>query len=163
LGSEFSERNSGESLQKANPNKTEITQEDKLWAATMLEMDLKVRTEDFGNRGRESIDRAQPENVEENEDRKHSLGGIISGRIVSDRIERRVDDSKNIEELNSLISKYKGQKLTNEQVAEVVSAACFVSNNRKITLHPNVEITDDVKKFAINTKVVELQRKGVEF
>ncbi len=31
-----------ESLSKeANPNKMEITQEDKLWAATMLEMDLK--------------------------------------------------------------------------------------------------------------------------
>jgi hypothetical protein len=34
--------------------------------------------------------------------------------------------------IRSLISKYKGQKLTNEQVAEVVSAACFVSDNHKI-------------------------------
>lgn len=34
-----------ESLSKAaNPSKTEITREDKLWAATMLEMDLKAQS-----------------------------------------------------------------------------------------------------------------------
>lgn len=153
MGSKFSERNSGESLQRSQSEQNG----DYSGGQTLGSNDAgngleKSERNDLGNTGRESIDRAQPENVEENEDRKHSLDGILSGRIVSDRIERRVDDSKNIEELNSLISKYKGQKLTNEQVAEVVSAACFVSEDRKITLHPNVEISDDVKIFAINTK-----------
>jgi hypothetical protein len=66
---------------------------------------------------------------------EHSLGGIVSRRTVSDRTERALNsNSTNHEELDILISKYKGQKLTNEQVAEVVSAACFVSNNHKIIL-----------------------------
>ena len=30
--------------QKANPSKTEITLEDKMWAATMLEMDLQAQS-----------------------------------------------------------------------------------------------------------------------
>ena len=161
LGSKFSERNSGESLQRSQSEQNG----DYSGGQTLGSNDAgngleKSERNDLGNTGRESIDRAQPENVEENEDRKHSLDGILSGRIVSDRIERRVDDSKNIEELNSLISKYKGQKLTNEQVAEVVSAACFVSEDRKITLHPNVEISDDVKNICNQYKSGGTAKEG---
>ena len=72
------------------------------------------------------------------------MGGIVSRRTVSDREKL---NSTNHEELDLLISRYKGQKLTNEQVAEVVSAACFVSNNHKVFLNENLKITDDLKEI----------------
>ncbi|MDN5479054.1 MAG: N-6 DNA methylase, partial [Chryseobacterium sp.] len=99
-------------------------------------------------RGRGSYDDSQQNNVGETQGR--SVGGIVPGRTVSDR--RRPDgglseiseESTNDVELDALISKYKGQKLNNDQVAEVVSAACFVSENHKINLKENLKITDDL-------------------
>jgi len=108
---------------------------------------------DLGDRerGRGSDGGAQPKNAQENEGREHSLGGIVSGRTVSDR--RRPDgglseiseESTNNVELDALISKYQGRKLNNEQVAEVVSAACFVSDDHKIFLKENLNVTDNLK------------------
>ncbi|NMR33144.1 DEAD/DEAH box helicase family protein [Chryseobacterium aquaticum] len=100
------------------------------------------------DRGRGSYDDSQQNNVGETQGR--SVGGIVPGRTVSDR--RRPDgglseiseESTNNVELDALISKYKGQKLNNDQVAEVVSAACFVSDNHKIFLKENLNITDDL-------------------
>jgi hypothetical protein len=99
-----------------------------------------------GDRERERRfdDHPQQNDDEKNERAEHSLGGIVSRRTVSDREKL---NSTNNEELDSLISKYKGQKLTNEQVAEVVSAACFVSNNHKVFLNENLKITDDLKEI----------------
>ncbi|KQT23703.1 restriction endonuclease subunit R [Chryseobacterium sp. Leaf405] len=104
----------------------------------------------FGNRdrGRGSYDDSQQNNVGKTQGR--SVGGIVPGRTVSDR--RRPDgglseiseESTNNVELDALISKYKGQKLNNDQVAEVVSAASFVSDNHKINLKENLNITDDL-------------------
>lgn len=110
---------------------------------------------DLGNRerGRGSDGGAQPENAQENEGREYSLGGIISGRLVPDRrrseggpSEVSENSTKNLE-LDALISKYQGRKLNNEQVAEVVSAACFVSDDHKIFLKENLNITDDLKEI----------------
>jgi hypothetical protein len=85
-------------------------------------------------------------------------------RTVSDKSERTLNsNSTNYEELDILISKYKGQKLTNEQVAEVVSAACFVSNNQKILLKENLKITDDLKEICNQFKVAERQKKERDF
>jgi len=103
------------------------------------------------DRGRGSYDDSQQNNVGETQGR--SVGGIVPGRTVSDR--RRTDgglsevseNSTNNVELDALISKYKGQKLNNDQVAEVVSAACFVSGNHKINLKENLHITDDLKEI----------------
>ncbi|HEX7868762.1 MAG TPA: toprim domain-containing protein, partial [Chryseobacterium sp.] len=161
LGSEFSERNFGGSLQRSQSEQNG----DHSGGQTLGSNDAgngleKSERNDLGNGRSESIDRAQPENVGENEDRKHSLDGIISGRIVSDRSERRVDDSKNIEELNSLVSKYIGQKLTNEQVAEVVSAACFISEDKKITIYSGIEITDDLKNICNQYKSGGTAKEG---
>jgi len=105
------------------------------------------------NRGRGSNGGTQPQNDEKNEGREYSLGGIVSGRAISDR--RRSDrrpsevseNSTNKVELDVLISKYKGRKLNNEQVAEVVSAACFVSNDNRILLKENLKVTDDLKEI----------------
>ncbi|MEC5157682.1 Eco57I restriction-modification methylase domain-containing protein [Chryseobacterium sp. MP_3.2] len=89
---------------------------------------------DLSGRGsNESINRTQQKNVGKNEGRENSLGG------------RFLENSTNIAELDALISKYKGQKMTNEQVAEVVSAACFVSNDKEILLRENLKITNSLK------------------
>ncbi|STD07691.1 DNA methylase [Chryseobacterium carnipullorum] len=105
------------------------------------------------DRGGRPNDDSQQNDDEKNEGREHSLGGIVSGRIVSDRRESggRVsevnENSTQNYELETLIEKYKGQKLTNEQVVEVVSAACFVSDDDKIILKENLTITDDLKEI----------------
>lgn len=103
-----------------------------------------------GDRERERRfnDHPQQNDNEKNERAEHSVGGIVSRRTISDRTERALNpNSTNHEELDILISRYKGQKLTNEQVAEVVSAACFVSNNHKVFLNENLKITDDLKEI----------------
>jgi Arc/MetJ family transcription regulator len=55
-----------ENLSKeANPSKTEITLEDKLWAATMLEMDLKTQSGSIWSENRaRTVDGTQPKNAE---------------------------------------------------------------------------------------------------
>ena len=85
------------------------------------------------------------------------MGGIVSRRTVSNR---EKINSTNHEELDILISKYKGQKLTNEQVAEVVSAACFVSNNHKVFLNENLKITDDLKEICNQYKSGGTAKEG---
>ncbi|MEZ7508636.1 helicase-related protein [Cloacibacterium sp. Arc13] len=100
------------------------------------------------DRGRGSYNDSQQNNVGETQG--PSVGGIVPGRTVSDR--RRPDgglsevseNSTNNVELDAIISKYKGQKLNNDQVAEVVSATCFVSDDHKINLKKNLNITDDL-------------------
>ncbi|WBX97847.1 Eco57I restriction-modification methylase domain-containing protein [Chryseobacterium gambrini] len=110
---------------------------------------------DLGNRDRKRgfNGRTQPKNAQKNEREEHSLGRIVSGRPLSNRGESDgrpsevSGDSTNDEELDALISKSKGRKLNNEQVAEVVSAACFVSDDHKILLKKNLNITNDLKEI----------------
>lgn len=161
LGSNFSERNSGESLERSQSEQNGDHSGGQTLGSNNVGNGLeKPERSDSGNGGSEPVDRAKSENVKENEGRKDSLGGIVSRRVVSDRIESGIDDSKNIEELNSLVSKYRGQKLTNEQVAEVVSAACFVSEDKKVALHPDVEITDDIKNICNQYKSGGTAKEG---
>ena len=143
LGSEFPGRNFGESLQTIQSEQIKDYAEGQTLDSNNVG-DGFEKSERSNNdfRGRRSFDRTQSKNVEENEGGKHFLG-----KILSRRIDRGVEDSKSIEELNALISKYKGQKMTNEQVAEVVSAACFVSEDKKIIIRPGIEITDDLKNI----------------
>lgn len=110
-----------------------------------------------GEREKRFNDHPQQNDDEKNERAEHFLGGIISRRIVSDREKL---NSTNHEDLDFLISKYKGQKLTNEQVAEVVSAACFVSNNQKILLKENIKITDDLKEICNQYKSGGTAKEG---
>jgi hypothetical protein len=112
------------------------------------------------NRGRRSDDDSQQNDDEKNEGREHSLGGIVSGRTVSDREEGRIFQIINECRIRYFISKYKGQKLTNEQVAEVVSAACFVSDNHKIILKENLKITDDLKEICNQFKSGGTAKEG---
>lgn len=161
LGSEFSERNSGESIQRSQSEQNGDYSGGQTLGSNNAGNGLeKSERSDLGNGGRRSVDKTQPENDEENEDREHSLDRILSGRVVPNRDGRQIDDSKNIEELDSLILKYKGQKLTNEQVAEVVSAACFISEDKKITIHSGIEITDDLKNICNQYKSGGTAKEG---
>ena len=127
-----------------------------------------TKRSNLGNRdrGRGSDGGTQPENAQENEGGKNSVGGIVSGRLVSAR--RRPDEglsevsdkSTNNVELDALISKYQGRQLNNEQVAEVVSAACFVSDDHKIFLKENLNITDDLKEICSQFKSGGTEKEG---
>lgn len=86
--------------------------------------------------------------------------GIVSGRIASDGIGGQLEDSRVIEKFDFLVSKYKGQKLNNEQVAEVISAACFVSKDNTITSHPNIQISDDLQNICNQYKTGGVAKEG---
>lgn len=73
---------------------------------------------------------------------------------------RRLESSTNISNLDLLIQKYKEQKLTNEQVAEVISAACFISDQKKVAFHPNLVITQDLKNIANQYKSGGVLKEG---
>ncbi|MFY1047456.1 Eco57I restriction-modification methylase domain-containing protein [Chryseobacterium sp. GP-SGM7] len=113
-----------------------------------------------GNRGGRSVDGTQPQNAEQNEGKQNHLGGIVPGRTVSTGVGRELDNSKDIEKLDFLISKYKGHKLTNEQVAEVVSAACFVSNDNKVIIHPNIDVSDELRNISNQYKSGGTAKEG---
>ena len=165
LGSESTGRNLGEfgenSQSKQNGNHTSGQRlgsndagnglADTIWKHLVGEREGERRFDDY----------PQQNDVEENERAEHSVGGIISRRTVSNGAERALNsNSTNHEELDFLISKYKGQKLTNEQVAEVVSAACSVSNNSQIILKENLNITDDLKEICNQYKSGGTAKEG---
>ncbi len=160
LGTESSERNSGKSF----PNSQSEQNGNHASGQGMGGNDAGNGLADtiwkhlVGDRGRRSNDNSQQNDDEKNAGREHSVGGIVSRRTLSDRTRSngRITEGRSSEinenstnnvELDTLISKYKGQKLTNEQVAEVVSAASFVSNENKILLKENLAITDDLKEI----------------
>ena len=99
-----------------------------------------------GQPGRSAIS-PQQNDVRKNEEGEYSLGGILGL-------------ATGIQELDALILQYKEQKLTNEQVAEVVSAACFVSDDQKILLKENLSITDDLKNICNQYKSGGTDKKG---
>jgi outer membrane lipopolysaccharide assembly protein LptE/RlpB len=102
---------------------------------------------DFRKRepGRESIASTQQNDAE----KEYSLGG------------RLLENSTNIPELDALILKYKSENnLTNEQVAEIVSAACFVSEDNKVLLRQNLNITNDLKNIANQFKSGGIAKEG---
>ncbi|MBV2165372.1 MAG: DEAD/DEAH box helicase family protein [Kaistella sp.] len=117
---------------------------------------------DLGNGKRGgSTNGTQPQNASKNEEAKNIVGGLVSGGTSANPTEEKINEShKNIEELNSLISKYKSQKLTNEQVAEVVSATCFVSDEKKILLKENVNISDELKEICLQFKSGGTTKEG---
>ena len=101
-----------------------------------------------GRRVAKPIRNTQRKNVAKNEDRED---------ILDEELKETSTDSK---ELEKLVEEYKGQKLTNDQVAEVVSAACFVSKTGKILLNENVIITDDLKDICNQFKSGGTAKRG---
>ena len=115
-----------------------------------------------GERGRGSADRTQPHDAEE----KPSVGRIIFGRIApntgrSDKqVHKITTNAANVAELDGLISKYEGQKLTNQQVAEVVSAACFISESKEVVFKDGIAITDELKDICNQFKSGGVAKEG---
>ena len=73
---------------------------------------------------------------------------------------RLLEKSTNILELDKLIAQYNGEKLTNEQVEEVVSAACSVSDDKKVILKENLLITDELKSIVNQFKSGGITKEG---
>ena len=163
LGAELSQRNSGEPVQRSqseqNGNHFGGQAVDGNHAGDGLEDTIWKHL--VGKPERGPVDGTQPKNATKNEEAEHFVGGIVSGRTVSDGTAEVVETStRNNEELEELISKYKGQKLTNEQVAEVVSATCFVSNDNQIKLKENITITEDLKDICHQFKSGGTAKEG---
>lgn len=113
-------------------------------------------------RGRGSADRTQPQHAEE----KPSVGRIIFGRIAPNtgrsdgQVPTITTSSANAAELDGLISKYKVQKLTNQQVAEVVSAACFISESKEVLFKDGIAISDELKEICNQFKSGGVAKEG---
>ncbi|KFC20721.1 hypothetical protein [Chryseobacterium sp. FH1] len=96
------------------------------------------------------------------------LYGISENKNQNGGLSEVSENSTNNAELDALISKYKGQKLNNDQVVEAVSAACFVSDNHKINLKENLSITDDSnadywkKELLSYQKTIDLHKAQVQ-
>ncbi|WP_312390236.1 Eco57I restriction-modification methylase domain-containing protein, partial [Chryseobacterium sp.] len=161
VGSEISGRDSGRTLQNSqSKQKGDHSGRHTVGSANAGNGSTGAEWSNPGNEGGRYVDGIQPQNVEQNEDGQKHLGGIISGRTISDGVRGELDNSKNIEELEFLISKYKGQKLTNDQVAEVVSAACFVSKDNKVIIHSGLDVTDELKNICTQYKSGGTAKEG---
>ncbi|SHK73333.1 HsdM family class I SAM-dependent methyltransferase, partial [Epilithonimonas mollis] len=115
-----------------------------------------------GESGRRSADGIQSQHAEE----KPYLGRIIFGRIapITGRSDGRVPKinaySADVVELEHLISKYKDQKLNNAQVAEVLSAACFISDDKEVMVKDGIVITDELKDICNQFKSGGVAKEG---
>lgn len=167
LGTETAERNFGKPLQNSqseqNGNHTGRQNVGSNDARNGFE---NSERSDLGNGKRDgSINGTQPQNATKNAGAEHSVGGILSGRIVSDGKNAKLNytESSNlitgIEELDTLISKYPLHKIANEQVAEIVSAACFVSGD-KVILKENLKLTDGLKDICNQYKSGGTAKEG---
>lgn len=111
---------------------------------------------------RRSIDTTQSRDAGE----RSSVDRVISGRITpgtqgpNGQVPKINDSSTNAVELDTIISKYKGQKLTNPQVAEVVSAACFISDSYEVTIKEGTAITDELKDICDQFKSGGVAKEG---
>ena len=101
-----------------------------------------------GRNGRKSIVGTQQKNAQPNESAKHSLVG------------RFLENSTQIPELDELILKYKDQRLTNEQIAEVISVTCTISENQKILLRENLNSTQELKDICNQFKSGGIAKEG---
>lgn len=93
-----------------------------------------------------------------------TLGSNNAGNGLADTIEQYLVGNggrgRSVSDVENLIEQYKGQKLTNQQVAEVVSAACFVSGDNKILLKENLKISDDLKEICNQYKSGGTAKEG---
>ena len=150
LGSQFSRRNLGEpsknsqSEQNGNSGSRQTLGSNNVGNGFTSGnwFDLSTRN------GNESLRNSQQSHVEKNEGRENQLDG------------RLLESSKKLQILEDLIQKYKGQKLSNEQVAEVVSAVCFVSDDKKVLLLDDLIITDDLKEICNQYKPGGIAKNG---
>ncbi|MGA9212365.1 helicase-related protein [Kaistella sp.] len=149
LGSGFSERNSGKFSENSQSEQNGNSGSGQTLGSNNAGNGLAISERfDLGReRGGRSAISPQQNDVRENEEGENSLVGILN--LIT-----------GIEELDLLISKYRFHKIANEQVAEVVSAACFVSGNNEILLKENLKITDDLKDICNQFKSGGTAKEG---
>jgi len=167
LGAELPQRNSGEPVQRSqsgqNGNHFGGQTVDGNHAGDGLEDTIWKHL--VGKPERGPVDGTQPKNAPKNDEAEHFVGGIVSGRNLSDGRNAKLarPEKSNlitgIEELDNLISKYQLCKITNEQVAEIVSAACFISGD-KVILKKNFNITDGLKDICSQYKSGGTAKEG---
>lgn len=105
-----------------------------------------------GGRGR-SDDGTQQKNDAEGAGREHSVGGILSGRTLSDRrLSTSSSEPSEIETLEKLIARYKGQKISNEQISEIVNLVTTVGDGQKIHLKHHLASHEDLKDICSRYK-----------
>lgn len=92
----------------------------------------------------------QPKNAQENAGAENSVVGRLSG----------IADKTGIAELDRILDKHRGQKPTNEQVAEIVSTTCFVSDDKEVHLKEHLNITDELKKICRQFKSGGMLKEG---
>ena len=167
LGAELPQRNSGEPVQRSQSEQNG----NHFGGQTVDGNDAGYGLEDtiwkhlVGKPERGSVDGTQPKNAPKNEEEEHFVGGIVSGRNVPDGRNAKLarpgssNSMTGIGELDTLISKYPLHKITNEQVAEIVSAACFISGD-KVILKENLNVTDDLKDICNQYKSGGTAKEG---
>ena len=165
LGSDFSGRDSGKTMQDSqSEQKGNNDRGQNLGGSNAGNGPSGADRSDLtvGVSGRRSADGTQPQHAEE----KPYLGRIIFGRVASNtgRSDRQVTKinahSADAVELENLISKYKCQKLTNLQVAKVVSAACLISESKEVALKDGIVITDGLKGICNQFKSGGVAKEG---
>ena len=174
---------------QANPSKTEITQADKLWAATMLEMDLAAQSGAIWEDEEETpkwaaitehnrkyyqqlevqgkaLMPAEPEVPEEV--LQGALRQQAEGRSETQQNTSQGDrpqserDSKTaitgferftlINKVASLSKIAKGNKVSNEQIKDLVNLLTFVDKDNTIKIKEGVTITDNIKDIVNHYK-----------
>lgn len=165
LGSEFSGRDFGKPLQESQSEQNgNNNRGQNVGGSNAANGPSGANRSDLtvGESGRRSADGTQPQHAEE----KPYLGRIIFGRIAPNtgrsdgQVSKINAHSADVVELERLISKYKGLKLTNPQVAEVVSAACFISESKEVALKDGIVITDELKGICNQFKSGGVAKEG---
>ena len=163
MGDETPERDSGRLSQKSQSQQNGDNQEGFAMGSNNAGDGLtSTERNDLHRSGRrtESTVGTQQKDASENEGAEHSSSRSLSGRPISDRGSGKINATTNNDELDALIKKYKSQKLTNDRVSEIVSLACFVSDDKTIQLYPGITITDDLKDICNQFKSGGIKKEG---
>lgn len=83
-----------------------------------------------------------------------------TGTFQGYTLERGLKESTNIPELDLLIDEAKGQRLTNEDILKIVSAATFVSVEHKIELKADLKITENLRNLTTHFQSGGLSKHG---
>ncbi len=89
---------------------------------------------------------AQLSDNSENSGEENALDGRLSGLVY--------------QPLNKLLAQYKNRKLTNDEVAEIVSAACVVTDRQEVEIRHGISVSDDLKNIARQYKSGGTEKKG---